>query len=284
MSKYTKVVIHPLVLLSIADQRQHYPGSHSRVSGALLGYVEKDAVHVTSSFALPFDEDSSRSGVWYLDTDFFKQMYRMQRRVSANEVILGWYTTGKEGSSRIQNNDLAIHNLWKQFNPDPLYCVVETVNNQNDFPVTAYYSKISTENTAKELRETFITLPCEIAANEAEEIGVEHLLKDIKTSTKNPITKVAKRQVKALNTLKIHVDTIIEYLEQCARDNITPPLEISRHLQEAYDLISTVGLPEYQEATQVWNNDISVVSYVSTIGKITTQFGNLIDSNDILAK
>jgi JAB1/Mov34/MPN/PAD-1 ubiquitin protease len=54
-----EVVIHPLVLLSVADHYHRVArGTRKRVIGILLGQVTNGIVDATNSFALPFEEDS----------------------------------------------------------------------------------------------------------------------------------------------------------------------------------------------------------------------------------
>lgn len=58
----TEVIIHPLVLLSVADHYHRVArGTRKRVVGVLLGSVAGGVagkVDATNSFAVPFEEDS----------------------------------------------------------------------------------------------------------------------------------------------------------------------------------------------------------------------------------
>ena len=105
-----QVVVHPLVLLSVTD---HYNRSakntKKRVVGVLLGQVIGDTVNVanrfnlvfitgykiysfqvtvsaksgtsqlTSSYAVPFEEDEKDPSVWFLDHNYHEAMYDMFR-------------------------------------------------------------------------------------------------------------------------------------------------------------------------------------------------------------
>lgn len=54
----TDVILHPLVLLSVADHYHRVArGTRKRVIGILLGQVLNGSVDATNSFALPFEED-----------------------------------------------------------------------------------------------------------------------------------------------------------------------------------------------------------------------------------
>ena len=73
-----KVVVHPLVLLSVTDHftRVGKTGS-GRVVGILLGKwtMGGTELDVSNSFALPFDEDSKDSNIWFLDHDYLESMF-----------------------------------------------------------------------------------------------------------------------------------------------------------------------------------------------------------------
>lgn len=83
-STATDVVIHPLVLLSVADHynRVAKDAKGKRVVGVLLGTRVKNTVDVTNSFAVPFEEDSHNPAVWFLDHNFLESMYWMFKKVN----------------------------------------------------------------------------------------------------------------------------------------------------------------------------------------------------------
>ena len=78
-----KVVLHPLVLLSVVD---HYnrvaKDTKKRVLGLLLGETYKGTVDVSNSFALPFEEDEQDPSIWFLDHSYLEIMYKMFRKVN----------------------------------------------------------------------------------------------------------------------------------------------------------------------------------------------------------
>ncbi len=80
----TEVVIHPLVLLSVAD---HYyrvaKDTKKRVVGVLLGTKTRNQVDVTNSFAVPFEEDLKNPSVWFLDHNFLETMFWMFKKVNS---------------------------------------------------------------------------------------------------------------------------------------------------------------------------------------------------------
>lgn len=80
----TRVVVHPLVLLSVVDHyNREAKDSQRRVVGALLGSRKGSTVDITNSFAVPFEEDPKKPTVWFLDHNYLETMYRMFRKVNS---------------------------------------------------------------------------------------------------------------------------------------------------------------------------------------------------------
>lgn len=102
-----KVVLHPLVLLSVVD---HYnrvaKDTKKRVVGVLLGEVYKGTVDVTNSFALPFEEDDHDPSIWFLDHSYLEQMYKMFKKVNGREKCTS------SGSKETQGGKRALPNPW----------------------------------------------------------------------------------------------------------------------------------------------------------------------------
>nr|ACR37305.1 unknown [Zea mays] len=62
------VVVHPLVLLSIVDHYNRVArDTRKRVVGVLLGTSSRGSVDVTNSYAVPFEEDDKDPRIWFLD-------------------------------------------------------------------------------------------------------------------------------------------------------------------------------------------------------------------------
>lgn len=81
----TRVVVHPIVLLSVVDHfnRLSRIGNQRRVVGVLLGAWRKgNLVDIATSFAVPFDEDDRDPSVWFLDHDYLENMAAMFRKVN----------------------------------------------------------------------------------------------------------------------------------------------------------------------------------------------------------
>ena len=77
-------VVHPLVLLSVADHhaRTVPRGSNKRVIGILLGQDTGKTINVANSFGIPFEEDEKDPKTWFLDHNYIEGMWEMFKKVN----------------------------------------------------------------------------------------------------------------------------------------------------------------------------------------------------------
>jgi len=178
-SPHTTVVVHPIVLLAAVD---HYnrvaKNTKRRVVGMLLGETHKGVTDVTNSYAVPFEEDERDPNIWFLDHSFHEAMFAMLKKVNAREKIVGWYSTGP----KIRPGDLKIDQLVRRYCQHPVLVIVDVKPKELGIPTEAYHG-VEEILEGKQQQWTFQHVPCEIGATESEEVGVEHLLRDVKDTT-----------------------------------------------------------------------------------------------------
>jgi len=168
-----KVIVHPLVLLSVVD---HYhrdaKDTQKRVVGALLGVRKGNLIDITNSFALPFEEDLKNPSVWFLDHNYLEEMYRMFRKVNNGEEIVGIYSSGP----KIKENDLQLTELIGRFSDQPpVFVVIDVRPNVEGLPTSAYEVVEELQTKGKEIQRVFKHLPSSIDAEEAEGVRLnEH--------------------------------------------------------------------------------------------------------------
>ena len=118
----TKVVVHPLVLLSVVDNYNRVGrDTNRRVVGILLGEHSKGMVDVTNSYAVPFEENAKDPSIWFMDHNYHEEMLGMLRRINAKEQVVGWYSSGP----KLHDNDIIINELVRQYVPHPVLIVID---------------------------------------------------------------------------------------------------------------------------------------------------------------
>lgn len=273
-----KVVLHPLVLLSVVD---HYnrvaKDTKKRVVGVLLGEVYKGTVDVTNSFALPFEEDDHDPSIWFLDHSYLEQMYKMFKKVNAREKIVGWYSTGP----KLREADIDINELIRQFCDSPVLVICEVQPKEVGLPFTAYLSveEVRTDGTEK-AKKVFNSLPTEVGQTEAEEIGVEHLLRDVKDATLSSLAGDVSGRLLALKGLSSRLALLSEYLGHVLDGRLPANHDIINHVQEIFNLLPNMNVETLSKSLAVKSNDMMHVIYIASLIRSILALHKLIDNKE----
>lgn len=282
------VTVAPLVLLSIVD---HYnriaKDTKKRVLGVLLGSNNGASIRVANSFAIPFEEDEKNADVWFLDHNYVETMGDMFKKINAKEKLIGWYHSGP----KLRASDLQINELFKKYTPNPLLLIVDVQPKVIGIPTDAYIAveEIKDDGTATE--KTFVHMPSLIEAEEAEEIGVEHLLRDIRDAAAGSLSTRITTQLQSLQGLHNHLRGIAAYLQKVLDDQLPVNHVILGKLQDVFNLLPNLATPSTPSATAdsgapsvlnkaftVKTNDELMVVYLSSLVRAIIAFHNLIEN------
>lgn len=271
-----KVVVHPLVLLSVVDHfhRMSKVGNQKRVAGVLLGSIRNKVLDVANSFAVPFDEDDRDASVWYLDHDYLDLMATMFKKVNAKERVVGWYHTGP----KLHPNDIRINELIRRFNPNSVLVIIDAKPKDLGLPTEAYIAVEEVHDDGTPTSKTFEHIPSEIGAEEAEEVGVEHLLRDIRNVTVGTLSQRITNQVSSLKGLHLHLQDIHTYLEQVITGKLPTNHAIMYHLQDIFNLLPNLNVDEFIKSITVKTNDQMVVIYLASMVRSVVALHNLINN------
>mmetsp|Transcript_4879 Transcript_4879/g.8697 ORF Transcript_4879/g.8697 Transcript_4879/m.8697 type:complete len:316 (-) Transcript_4879:646-1593(-) len=267
-------VVHPLVLLSVVD---HYnrvaKDTNKRVVGVLLGETFKGRVDISNSFAVPFEEDAKDPSIWYLDHSFLETMFTMFKKVSAKERIVGFYSTG----SKIRPNDLAIDVLFRRYCSNPVLVVIDVHPDVQGVPTQAYYS-VEEVDDSKETVRTFKHIDSIVEAYEAEEVGVEHLLRDINDPTVSTLASRVQRKVGGLQGLKSRLEEMHAYLEAVVSGEMTPNNQVIYNMQDIFNLLPNLNVESLVKSFFVKTNDMHLVVYLSSLIRSIVALHNLLNN------
>ncbi|KAK9478444.1 maintenance of mitochondrial structure and function-domain-containing protein [Lipomyces japonicus] len=282
------VTVAPLVLLSVVD---HYnrtvKGTKKRVVGVLLGQNTGSIVRVTNSFAVPFEEDDKDSSVWFLDHNFIEMMNDMFKKVNAREKLIGWYHTGPKR----QSADLEINDLFKRYTPNPLLVVVDVHLKSINVPTEAYFAVEEIKDDGTTTSRTFVHTPSIIEAEEAEEIGVEHLLRDIRDGAVGTLSTRLTQQLQSLKGLHHRLNEIGGYLAKVVSGELPVNHVILNKFQDVFNLLPNLSTPssdsvdtgksgesELLRAFTIKTNDELMSIYLSSLIRSIIAFHDLIEN------
>ncbi|KAL1123914.1 hypothetical protein AAG570_001684 [Ranatra chinensis] len=272
-----KVVVHPLVLLSVVDHfnRMGKIGNQKRVVGVLLGcWKPKGVLDVSNSFAVPFDEDDKDKSVWFLDHDYLENMYGMFKKVNAREKVVGWYHTGP----KLHQNDVAINELIRRYCPNSVLVIIDAKPKDLGLPTEAYRAVEEIHDDGSPTTKTFEHVPSEIGAEEAEEVGVEHLLRDIKDTTVGTLSQRVTNQLLGLKGLHLQIQDIRDYLIQVVDGKLPMNHQIVYQLQDIFNLLPDIGHGNFVDSLYVKTNDQMLVVYLAALVRSIVALHNLINN------
>lgn len=274
-----KVVLHPLVLLSVVDHYNRVArDTRKRVLGVLLGDVHKGTVDVSNSFAVPFEEDDHDPTIWFLDHSYLEVMYKMFKKVNAREKVVGWYSTGP----KIREADLAINALLAKFADwEPVMVICEVQPKEIGLPLTAYFAveEIREDGTEK-AQKVFVSVPTEVGQTEAEEIGVEHLLRDVKDATVTTLSTDVTDKLLALKGLTSRLHEIRDYLQAVLDGRLPVNHDISEHLQHVFNLLPNMNAELLSRSLSVKSNDMMLTIYLAALIRSVLALHKLIDNKE----
>merc|ERR1711978_629158 len=276
-SDSTIVTVHPLVLLSVVDHfnRMSKIGNQKRVVGVLLGsWSSKTYLDISNSFAVPFDEDEKDPTVWFLDHQYLEQMYAMFKKVNAKERIVGWYHTGP----KLHPNDIAINDLLRNYCSQSILVIIDAKPNRIGLPTEAYRAVEEVHDDGTPTTKTFEHVSSEIGAEEAEEVGVEHLLRDIKDTTVGTLSQQITNQLLGLKGLNGKLKDMHKYLEQVVDGKLPMNHQIVYHLQDIFNLVPDLMCESFVKSMNVNTDDHMLIMYASSLIRSIIALHNLINN------
>lgn len=287
------VTVSPLVLLSVAD---HYDrvarDTKKRAVGVLLGDDSSDIIHVTNSFAIPFEEDEKNPSVWFLDHNFIESMGEMFKKINAKEKLIGWYHSGP----KLRASDLKINDVFRKFVSNPLLVIVDVQPRPVGIPTDAYFAVDDIKHDGSKAERTFIHVPSLIEAEEAEEIGVEHLLRDIRDQAAGSLALRATQSYQSLLGLHQKLKDITNYLEKVYEQKLPINHSILGKLQNVFNLLPNLAYSTSERQAEsarsnsessedplasafaVKTNDSLMMIYVGTLARSIIAFHDLIEN------
>lgn len=211
----------------------------------------------------------------------------MFRKVSSKERVIGFYSTGPS----IRPNDLRIYDIVSRFvqGPCSVFCIIDIRPDRPDLPVTAYKvvedvsgasSSSGSGGSGKQasVQRSFAHLPSQMGALEAEEIGVEHLLRDINDPTVSTVASLIKGKMSGLATLVEKLVECKDYLETCVSRNVRPNEEIVSNLQTILNLLPNLNTPDLVKSMIVKTNDMHMAIYLAALIRSVIAIHDLVNN------
>jgi 26S proteasome regulatory subunit N8 len=208
-------------------------------------------------------------------------MLAMFRKVNAKERVVGFYSTGPQ----IRSNDLRIYDIVQRFLPTstpvpPIFCIIDIRPDRQSMPTTAYkvVEEVSTQNGQRQVQLSFAHVPCQMGAMEAEEVGVEHLLRDINDPTVSTVASLIQGKIAGLATLTEKLVECKDYLESCVRGDVKVNPDIVANLQTILNLLPNLNTEDMVRSMLIKTNDMHMAIYLSALIRSVIAIHDLINN------
>ena len=221
-------------------------------------------------------------------------MREMFKKVNAREKLIGWYHSGP----KLRASDLEINELFKRYTPNPLLVIIDVQPKEVGVPTDAYFAIEEIKDDGTATSKTFMHTPSTIEAEEAEEIGVEHLLRDIRDVAVGTLSTRITGQLQSLQGLHFRLRDIGTYLQKVLDHELPVNHAILGILQDVFNLLpnlttspspkpsmnsigrSSVEQTDLARSMSVKTNDQLMTIYLSSLVRAITAFHDLIDNKN----
>lgn len=274
----SSVAVHPLVSLSVLDHYRRVVGDGGggggkRVVGALLGsWSPRGTVHITNAFAVPFSEDPADPLVWFLDADYMEAMRDLYKKVAAREKLVGWYHSGPG----VRPSDTIIHSMFGAALGGGQQPVMLVFDPHGGCRFTAYHLREDPEE-----RRQFVHIDSSMEAEEAEEVGVEHLLRDVADGAPGSLARGLAGRLDRLRVLQAGLAEIVGWLRSVENGTLMPSQaalgRLQRFLAEHRHRRVSDGAAVAEVA-----GDQAMLVYIGHLSRCTLALHDLIENKEQL--
>ncbi|PWA62739.1 26S proteasome non-ATPase regulatory subunit 7 [Artemisia annua] len=127
----------------------------------------------------------ARSSLAHVATNVVEMQLGLQETINGRCEVANLLNGGSGLKNSITHAlPLSGKNDYLLYVPNPVLVIIDVQPKELGIPTKAYYAiEEVKENATQKSQKVFVHVPSEIAAHEVEEIGVEHLLRDVKDTT-----------------------------------------------------------------------------------------------------
>uniref|UniRef100_A0A8D0UJ88 Eukaryotic translation initiation factor 3 subunit F n=3 Tax=Sus scrofa TaxID=9823 RepID=A0A8D0UJ88_PIG len=252
------VRLHPVILASIVDSYERRNEGAARVIGTLLGTVDKHSVEVTNCFSVPHNESEDEVAV---DMEFAKNMYELHKKVSPNELILGWYATGHD----ITEHSVLIHEYYSREAPNPIHLTVDTSLQSGRMSIKAYVSTLMGV-PGRTMGVMFTPLTVKYAYYDTERIGVDLIMKTCFSPNRVIGLSSDLQQVGGASArIQDALSTVLQYAEDVLSGKVAADNTVGRFLMSLVNQVPKIVPEDFETMLNSNINDLLMVTYLANL-------------------
>ena len=160
-----------------------------------------------------------------------------------------------------------MNEIWAHYTTF-LVLIVNNMKQKKEFewPTNAFYS-VRTINNKGLVTRGFKRILCQVAAYEAEEVGVEHLVREIKDLNMDTLKTKLNNKAASLLALERKIGTIVKYIEDVIADRRKPDPQILLVLHEIISRLPKTMSADFKKTLSENVNDNYLTLFTSSLVK-----------------
>lgn len=125
---------------------------------------------------------------------------------------------------------------------------------------------------------TFQHVACSVGAHEPEEIGVEHLLRDVNDPSVSELAAEVRHKLLGLKGLAMRLQEMAKYLSRVLDGSLPVNHEILYKVQSILNLLPNLGVEKLVHAFASVGNDLHLAMYLSNLVRSITSLHDLVSN------
>lgn len=258
------VSLHPLVIMNVSEhwtRIRAQEGCKQQIIGALIGKQQGRNIEVMNSFELQFEIVDK---MLIVNKDYYNTKEQQYKQVFSDLDFLGWYTTG----DTLTEKEIDIHKQICQINECPIMLQLNPQSRNCDhLPIELYESII--DIVQGEATMLFVPLTYTLATEEAERIGVDHVVRMSANNVgdKSVVAEHLVTQYSAIKMLHSRIKLVLAYIKDIESKQLEPNHEILREACSLSHRLPVIRSSMFSEDYYTQSNDVGLITYLGVLTK-----------------
>jgi len=258
------IKVHPTVLFEIVNSYERRNLDRHSILGTLLGTIDKNCIEVSNCFIVPHSI-SADDGTVSIEMHFADTMYKLNKQVRPQEVIVGWWTTGFD----VNAIAVPINEYYARQCANPVHLLVDTTMRSGKMNIKGFI-QIDIGVPEGSQGAMFSPVPVEIVQYPPEAVALKTLLK---TRTKGKVEPLAELPQVAESTSEMSemLGIVLQYVEDVVADRIPPDNSIGRYLLKLVQAVPKMSRDELDTMLNSNIKDLLMSMYLAQLSRVQVQ-------------
>jgi len=264
MALNSTMKIHPTVLFQIVNSFERRPLDKHVIVGTLLGTIDKNSVEVTNSFMVPHSI-SNVDGTVSFEMNLADNLYKLNKEVAPQEVIVGWWMTGFE----VNIVAVPIHDYYARQCANPVHLLVDTTLRTGKMSIKGFV-QVNIGVPEGSQGAMFSPIPVELIQYPPEAVALKTLMKTRLKGKVEPLGDLA-QVAEATADMNELLNTILQYVDDVVADRVPPDNSIGRNLLKLVQSVPKMSRDELDNMLNSNIKDLLMSMYLSQLTKVQVQ-------------